>query len=319
LAVDDRSGVTQLEHAIASIPTPDRFGEVVYRNQAAFDYIVENNLWYLEGIAEKVDQDFDVGFPSDAISVKSHWKQIEESDKDRYHWAEDSDGTLWGLDGLHITTNQIPQWTWVTFEHVDNPGRCDFYGCQDSYGQDPAFIEPNTNALYHVYSGDTLNQNVLDLLTAADVPEQFQYYRLRGSQINFTDTMGRPTILANSTMEYPGYTTSSCMTCHARSAVNEHGQFLSILKAKTGSEDPTTSPPITLPDDYVMANGFASGTNAPINEGYVGIPDPLWYLTPNLFVGGPGGTPTLSMTSGQRVFMQMDFQWAFFNANNLAE
>lgn len=32
LAVDDRSGVTQLEHAIASIPTPDRFGEVVYRN-----------------------------------------------------------------------------------------------------------------------------------------------------------------------------------------------------------------------------------------------------------------------------------------------
>ena len=28
----------------------------------------------------------------------------------------------------------LPNWHWYAFEHVNNLGRCDFTGCNDSYG-----------------------------------------------------------------------------------------------------------------------------------------------------------------------------------------
>jgi hypothetical protein len=35
----------------------------------------------------------------------------------------------------HISSKDIPNWIWATFEHVGNPGRCDYTGCNDSYGE----------------------------------------------------------------------------------------------------------------------------------------------------------------------------------------
>jgi len=38
------------------------------------------------------------------------------------------------LLSFHISSKDVPNWFWATFEHVANPGRCDWLGCNDSFG-----------------------------------------------------------------------------------------------------------------------------------------------------------------------------------------
>jgi hypothetical protein len=38
------------------------------------------------------------------------------------------------LLSMHISSKDVPNWFWTTFEHVDNIGRCDWLGCNDSFG-----------------------------------------------------------------------------------------------------------------------------------------------------------------------------------------
>ncbi len=38
------------------------------------------------------------------------------------------------LLSIHISTKDVPNWFWTSFEHVDNIGRCDWLGCNDSFG-----------------------------------------------------------------------------------------------------------------------------------------------------------------------------------------
>jgi len=35
---------------------------------------------------------------------------------------------------FHISSKDTPNWFWTTFEHVANQGRCDWIGCNDSFG-----------------------------------------------------------------------------------------------------------------------------------------------------------------------------------------
>jgi hypothetical protein len=42
-------------------------------------------------------------------------------------------GVHW-LVAFHVSSKDTPNWVWATFEHVNNPGRCDYTGCSDSYG-----------------------------------------------------------------------------------------------------------------------------------------------------------------------------------------
>lgn len=38
------------------------------------------------------------------------------------------------LLSIHISSKDLPNWFWTTFEHVANQGRCDWLGCNDSFG-----------------------------------------------------------------------------------------------------------------------------------------------------------------------------------------
>jgi len=71
------------------------------------------------------------------------------------------------------------------------------------------------------------------------------YYRLRGTQVDFTTSTGEPVLLANSEPEEGFQITASCMTCHARSTVAADGSRLAV---------------------------FTNG-----EQGYVGIPDAAWF------------------------------------------
>ena len=89
--------------AAAVDPRPQTL-EIVHRNKAGFEYIVGNNLFYLEGLAKKFAASVNssgylsvanpISFPRDAIELKSDWAEITEPDstdpaklnKSNCHW-----------------------------------------------------------------------------------------------------------------------------------------------------------------------------------------------------------------------------------------
>jgi hypothetical protein len=60
---------------------------------------------------------------------------------------------------------------------------------------------------------------VKKLFADAGLPALWENYCLKGSQVEFTTATGIPTHLGNSVTEDGFVATSSCMTCHSRSAV----------------------------------------------------------------------------------------------------
>ena len=145
-----------------------------------------------------------INFPAAAKEVKAQWREINDSEKHKYRWEEfvDSSGAkkIYGMTALHITTKDLPNWLWATFEHVDNPSLVDAEGwivaSNDSSATDKGY--PDGLGIEGTF---------------------WENYRLRGVQIDFTDPIGKPTILANSQIEEGFQTTSSCITCHAMASI----------------------------------------------------------------------------------------------------
>lgn len=202
--------------------------EEVRMNKANFDFIVQNNLWYVEGQIAAFAAGRSISFPLDAKEVKAEWKVITAPDKPRFHWQEGSDGKLYGLIALHLMTKDLPNWFWATWEHVDNPQRCNAIGCADSFGLDSA-------------TGG-VSQALLDLFTHEGLGAEWQNYRLTGTQTDFVDSTGRPTLLGNSAIEQFLVPTSSCITCHAKSSVDGTGNRLDFTSAEGLSDNGVPNP-----------------------------------------------------------------------------
>lgn len=233
--------------------------EQVMVNRAFFDYVVDHGLWFSEGVLEAAAEG-KIDFPEDAIIVKANWAPIEEKDRERYLWqwiqtTEDSGDEhleLVGLNAFHVVSKALPNWFWSTFEHVDNPGRCDAIGCRDAFGSDPAFVPPHRRP-GAPYPPGNLTQELQTLLGSAGLDEVWKLYRLKGTQVDFTDALGRPNLLGNSVLEPYFEATSSCMTCHTRAAVSNN----------------TTSGKSSL---------SVLSSVSPL-QGHVGTPDPAWFQT----------------------------------------
>lgn len=187
-------------------------------NRAAFDFIVANQLWYVEGQEAMFAQNRPVVFPIDAKEVKAQWRLVTRADAPLFHTVTltNTDGQveIWGLTALHITTKDLPNWFWATFEHKSNPNIDAVIPTHDSAGLPPQLV-------------GTVWEN----------------YVLRGTQIDFVDATGRPTRLANSQIEAGFEATSSCITCHARSTIGAprpgQEQFANRLSI-FGGVDPVT-------------------------------------------------------------------------------
>lgn len=202
-------------------------------NKPAFDFVVDNNLWYLQGQTARFASGQAVVFPLEAREIKAHWKQITAADKPRYHWQTGSDGKIYGLVALHLISKDLPNWTWATFEQVDNPERCKVLACSDDFG---------------VSADGKASPELKALFKAAGMGTEWESYRLDGAQVDFADSTGRPTLLGNSLIEGPFMSTSSCITCHARSSVNGAGQRLSVFDQGGQSHNGTPVP------DWFWAN-----------------------------------------------------------------
>jgi hypothetical protein len=288
--------------------------EETRRNRPAFDFIINNNLYKVTGLqaafAKFAADRMLLSFPSDAIEVKANWFPVESpgdpsksgipgytgtpNDADRsYHVATASDGKRYALVAMHVISKMVPNWTWATFEHQNNPGRCEFIGCRDAFGATQSFVPPDTaipDPSDPSYNNPKNNPtpyracaktSALDALFAATaIDPVFRNYCLKGSQVDFMDASGMPIRLGNSITEETFDFQASCMSCHGRAAFAANGRATSVA-------------------------GFDNVTGAPLG--------PLhgeWYWTTN--IGGPWA-PSALPSVGESVVpgaISADFVWS---------
>jgi hypothetical protein len=93
-------------------------------NKATYEFVRGNDLYNLDGqVALFLSGARKIDFPPMAKEIKAQWRRITPADKSRYHWTEvtmPGGNLLYGLTALHITTKDLPNWFWATFEHIDN-------------------------------------------------------------------------------------------------------------------------------------------------------------------------------------------------------
>ncbi len=326
--------------------------EFVFRNKPMFDYVFDHDLYNADGLAKvfaenarvmRQDAPFHsanaggasarIDFPVDAVMIKSNW--ISAARAEALGIRNDPDnpfitmtvesavtdnnaqifepGEHW-LVSFHVSSKDIPNWVWLTFEHINNPGRCDYTGCNDSYGfaspddvpegaadnftrphvmsddlpiASPIFDPGGTYASGPISAGFKGVLDGLDIGTteardptmpnAAD--RGWRSYRLKGSQVDFVQSTGHRILLGNSVTEGGFMMSSSCMTCHARAHVGPDGKP-SVLGVF---------------DNTVDTIGYG--------EGSLGTPDPNWFISSQQ-------PPALEA-------LQTDFVWGFFFANDL--
>jgi hypothetical protein len=267
-------------------PVLDTGGEEVHRNEVTFNYVIQNSLWYTQGVAAYFKSGKKVDFPVESIEVKGNWVAIKPEQKSKYHWNYDKDGNLFGLVAMHITSKAIPNWVWCTFEWVDNAGRCDFIGCKDCFGVEPHFVPSNTKTVGTTYAEGTLTPELMEMLQkngfTGDWGSEWKNYRLKGSQIDFTDAMGRPNLLGNSVTEGGFVQTASCMTCHSRAAVNASGNSAFPFFGQSAGLPLEAQTPLQFQTQFTTYNG---------------VPDPNWFYT-------------FTSNGATLVNMQTDFVWA---------
>ena len=240
--------INRQSHGSSTFNSSD--AEQVRINRVAFDYMLANDLWYSEGVlAQAVSPG--INFPRKSIIVKANWTPITEADKHRYLWQNLHNFGLVGLNGFHIISKELPNWFWSTFEHIDNPGRCDAIGCKDSFGSTPHYIAPHLKPDLQYPPGE-LSPQLHALFNKNGLDARWKHYRLKGTMNRFTDAMGRPNLLGNSALEPNFEATSSCMTCHARATVSNNTVGLGV--------------------------SLGVGKSITPFQGYVGAPDPTWFF-----------------------------------------
>ena len=262
--------------AVTSAPVTSK--EEVRRNQATFDFIVCNKLFTKAGLRAAFQAGLPMKFPLDSIEVKANWISAGNRSPNSYLISTASDGKRYALISMHVISKRVPNWTWATFEHQDNPGRCDIIGCHDSFGATAQDVPPNARP-EGPYNPCVKSAAAKQLLADAGMPPVWNNYCLKGTQVDYVSATGAPTLVGNSVTEDGFVDSSSCMTCHVRAAIDATARNLygaGFVKASDGA---------------VCPNGKRSC-------GPVGAPNPAW------FWNNPD-QPNRSMLA-----LQTDFVWS---------
>jgi hypothetical protein len=209
-------------------------GEETRRNKATFDFIVNNKLFTRDGLKAYTKP---IVFPADSIEVKANWVPVSQlsdflagsgapTDPSLYHLnttTENGQQVQYALVSFHVISKMVPNWTWTTFEHMNNPGRCDIIGCVDNFGANlpvtaPHLSPPQGPGPNTQYPNCTKTPALTTLIAANKLDPAFANYCLKGTQVDFTDGQGVATRLGNTVTENGFVDTASCITCHGRSA-----------------------------------------------------------------------------------------------------
>lgn len=248
------------------IQSPDN--QEVRSNQAMFEFIVTNGLYNLDGLEKlysnavgKNDRLY-IQFPQGSKEIKAQWNPIPDDQKGRYLWREATgpDGKThpYGLVSLHVITKDLTNWFWADFGHVDcetRSGACNNQWLASVFPPNQ-FVEQE-KAQTVLRDSTTIGSNGVRMETQGTF---WQYYRLRGTETNFIDTIGQPNILSNPVIEN-GFQQSSCMTCHARASVGK----TKVVNGKPQDQPNTLNPgdpQIGIPNEGLF--GAAPGQSASI-------------------------------------------------------
>jgi hypothetical protein len=206
------------------------------RNRESFDFIVQNNLFKISGLRAAFGKT--LSFPVAAMEVKANWQLVSDipaftngrvalADVPKlYHVNTGADGKQYAFVSMHIISKAVPNWTWATFEHKFNPGRCDILGCKDSFGAVTQVVQPNRTP-DQGYPDCVKTPALQAMISAANWDPAFANYCLKGSQTDFTDASGLDIRVGNSVTESGFVDQSSCMTCHGRAAFDRSGNATS--------------------------------------------------------------------------------------------
>jgi len=211
-------------------------GEEVRRNPVAHRFIVCNKLNTKAGLKAAFTAGKTISFPIASIEVKGEWIPVNGTINASNAHVGTVNGQQFALVGLHVISKQVPNWTWATFEHQNNPGRCDYQGCFDKFGATNHSVLPKSPADGQ-YPACTKTAALKKMFTDANLEAVYENYCLKGSQTDFTTSSGLPVLVGNSTIEDGGINPSSCMTCHARAAFDKNGNALS-MGMNQGAVDP---------------------------------------------------------------------------------
>jgi hypothetical protein len=292
-----RTGCDSTQSAQTFEPGCGAAKENVRRNPAAYNFIVNNHLNTVSGLRKAYQSNVKVDFPPDAIEIKMNWLPVSALgtyypgvSQDQFYLSDllfEGKKVKFALIAMHVISKQVPNWTWATFEHQANRGRCDFLGCHDTFGAVNPNVAPVNDAKGAnqgtVYPACTKTQALLDAFKAAGVAAVFNNYCLKGSQTDFTDNNGLAVRVGNSVTEATFVPQASCMTCHGIANFTSAGQ--------------STSGGGFFPDGDV---GYALiGSIDPIFTGY-------WKLS-----GAPPTYPPYQGMSGLvRNALSADFVWS---------
>jgi hypothetical protein len=142
--------------------------EIVYRNRPLWSYLFENDLYNTNGLAARFQayaqqiednapyrpQGLRISVPGLSVMFKTDWLHVDEAralgldpDNTEHPYVTMDLNSAVGdndpgnfVEGRHIlvaitaASKALPNWHWYAIEHVDNPGRCDYTGCNDAFG-----------------------------------------------------------------------------------------------------------------------------------------------------------------------------------------
>ncbi|HEY2838356.1 MAG TPA: hypothetical protein VGJ26_04365, partial [Pirellulales bacterium] len=127
-----------------------------------------------------------------------------------YH-VNSAGNTQYALVAMHVISKLAPNWTWATFEHKDNPGRCDVIGCKDAFGAQQAFLPP--------ISAVESKQHYPDCVKTAELAALFAHANL--------DPDLRQLLSQRFSIRFHRRDGTG-ITCHGRAAVDETGKMTSL-------------------------------------------------------------------------------------------
>ena len=257
-SLDDFSSFS-IKEKMPDISQDPTYGlEEVAMNKPSFEYLVENQLYNLNGQFAVFNSDREIAFPTNGLEIKVKWRIISDTDynKARYHWqyitVEDKGKVikeLYGLVSIHVTSRVLKKWLWATFEHIDSRSQ--------KHEGDDGWLLPSKDSFScpdYPYDCERAPTNI------GLEGNKWEYFILRGTQTNYYDELGRVSLLANSNVERGFQLSSSCITCHSLATIGP----INVI-----NKDSITMTRIDfLPQDPFTVNGVMFG-----GKGYVGTPD----------------------------------------------
>lgn len=231
------------------------------------------------------------------------------------------------LVSFHISSKDMPNWFWSTFEHVANQGRCDWIGCNDSFGYvvttlpvldgkaglAPAarnFTPPHEMPAIEGFkqSAYVLGERYLGVDTISDpLAAIFSAYGIAAAE--GVNDSGRPTAADVAWRSYrlkgsqTGFVTPTGRTVRLGNSVTEAGFVNSAscmtCHARAGATEAGT-PPLAIFTDTIDEIGMPQSVN--------GVPVEAWFNV-NAYRNAMGTREAPGV-----IAVQTDFVWGFRNA-----